>query len=218
MLTFVPYLDPTNRQLFHSEEPKDLEVEHLYFDHVCRNTSKQDVISVLSILELVCRRIKRDMDTIQTMIIRACNAGNYRNKLIPVVSPFIPKNYGIRIRSILQNEPCNGKGPAYLHFAIAMRYVKRYINNLESDFVTAEDLVLVFNYGDGIPGTVAELLDVHKNFDAMKKWKDVHCKSQTQGGLANLDAYSIVRYGNLSYNALKVSIYAYSYSRPVHWK
>lgn len=231
VVTYVP--KPTETELTRSEghgqtprsdgqggkRPKDIQIKHLYYDHICRNTSKQDAYAVLALIELVCRRIKKDKPTIETVVFRSDNAGNYRNKLVPVAAPFIFGKYGIVLHSIVHNEPCNGKGPAYIHFAIAMKFIDAYISTLEMDVVTAADLVLGLNSGIGMSGAAAELYDLNDNNSNMREWKRVNGLPESKGGLPNLGQYSIVRYTHDVNKPAHVNArtYAYSYSKPIQW-
>lgn len=89
---------------------------------------------------------------------------------------------------------------------------------MEADVVTSADLVLSLNDAEGINGAVAELFDVNEQFEKLRKWKEVQSRSATQGGLSNLSQYSIVQYDGLTVGVMEARVYAYSYSRPAHWK
>lgn len=57
-------------------------VKHIYYEHLCQNSSEKDARAVLSIAELVCMRITRDLKTVRRVVFRSDNAPNYKKSLL----------------------------------------------------------------------------------------------------------------------------------------
>lgn len=61
------------------------------------------------------------------VIIETENAGCYANKLLPVIAPFLCKQYWLKLLRLLQSKTGDGKGPADIHFATEMKFGDRLI-------------------------------------------------------------------------------------------
>lgn len=84
---------------------------------------------------------------------------------------------------------CDGKRPADVHFATAMRHVDRYIEELQMNVVTPRDLVDSMNHGNGMKGCIGELYDRCMGRQQSKKWVT---NAKKDGSLAKLGRINII--------------------------
>lgn len=82
--------------------------KNLYLDHVCRNDPNQTAFSVASIVELVCRLVFNELSAMKTVVLRSDSATKYNNNLLPVIAPFMFRQYGIELRCIVHSEIQDG--------------------------------------------------------------------------------------------------------------
>lgn len=105
------------------------EVKHKFYEHICGNISEQNTFAVLSIIELLAHNIKPAHPRLKEVVVRTDNADNYHNRVLPVVCSFIFKQYGIKVKALVHNETQDRNWSADLHFAVAIRFVDKYIES-----------------------------------------------------------------------------------------
>lgn len=110
-----------------STDGENVVLKKLYLDHVCRNDTDKNAYAMCSILELVFRRIRKEVPNLKRIIIESDNAGCYNNKLLPFLAPFICQQYGLVLSKIIHKETGDGEGAADMHLATVIHFVERYI-------------------------------------------------------------------------------------------
>lgn len=100
----------------------------------------------------------------------------------------------MKLDRFIHSETQDGKGPADGHFAVAMRYVDKYIAENELDVVTPTDLVRAINHGRGMKGCIGELFNVDNACEEAKRWIAATKSKRGKDGLAELGRVTEIRY------------------------
>lgn len=195
-------------------------VKNIYLDHVCRNDTNQTAPAVCSIIELVCRNVRAMLPSLKHVVVQTDNAENYNNRMIPLMAPFIFRQYGMKLNRFIHSETQDGEGPADGQFAVAMRHVDKYIAENELGVVTPTDLVRAINHGQRMKGCIGELFDVDNECNEAKKWISATKSKRSEDGLAELDRVNEVRYQDCTDGdgSIMACTYIYKYSDPLKWK
>lgn len=88
-----------------------------YMDHVVKNESKQDITSVISILEAVIIGLKKLFPRLTTIYLQSDNASCYQNTMLFVLIPYLAFTYSLCIRRYIHTETQDGKSVLDAHFA-----------------------------------------------------------------------------------------------------
>jgi hypothetical protein len=94
-----------------------------YMDHVVENESKQDVTSVISILEAVVIAIKKLFPHITTVFLQSDNASCYQNTVLLMLIPYLGFAHSLCIRRYIHTETQDGKSVLDAHFARSTQVV-----------------------------------------------------------------------------------------------
>ncbi|OWY99776.1 hypothetical protein PHMEG_00029166 [Phytophthora megakarya] len=95
--------------------------EHkLYCDHLSLGDNRQDRDAVISVLEAVLIRLRKDLPTVKTVTLISNNTNYYQNALLPLIVPFLL--HGIHIKRILHTETQDGRGVLDAHFLVRCKY------------------------------------------------------------------------------------------------
>lgn len=117
----------------------------------------------------------------------------------------------------MHRETEDGKGPADVHFACAMRYVDAHIEQEGKDVITPRDLVAAINHGDGMNGCIGELYSIDLKCQQYRKWET---SSKKGGELMDLGRVNTFKYREFDRECgyIKVDAYSYRYSKPLKWR
>lgn len=146
--------------------------KNCYFDLICKSTAGKTYFAAVSIIELICRLLIKELPTWKSVLLRSGNAGTYKNNLRPVFAPFIFQKYGVELCSIIFSETQDGNSPADIYFATATKLVDKYIDTEGLEIVTPVRLVLSLNYDRSMSGSVAELFKVNEEHENYSAWKN----------------------------------------------
>ncbi|EFX81178.1 hypothetical protein DAPPUDRAFT_102749 [Daphnia pulex] len=97
-----------------------------YMDHVVENESKQDITSVISILEAVIIGLKKLFPRLTTIYLQSDNASCYQNTMLLVLIPYLAFTYSLCIRRCIHTETQDGKSVLDAHFARCTQKVYEY--------------------------------------------------------------------------------------------
>lgn len=114
----------------------------------------------------------------------------------------------------------DGKGAADIHFATAMRFVDRYIEERRLDVVTPKYLVDAINYGEGMEGCIGELFDIDHKCSQELVWAREMKLKESEGGFCTLGRVNEARYAakKATESFFLMETFTYKYSTPVVWK
>jgi hypothetical protein len=96
-----------------------------YMDHVVKNESKQDITSVISILEAVIIGLQIIFSHLTMMHPQSDNASCYQNITLLLLIPYLAFNYSLCIRLYIHTETQEGKS-VLDHFASCTQKVYGY--------------------------------------------------------------------------------------------
>ena len=97
-----------------------------YMDHVVENESKQDITSVISILEAVIIGLKKMFPRLTTIYLQSDNASCYQNTMLLLLIPYLAFTYSLCIRRYIHTETQDGKSVLDAHFARCTQKVYEY--------------------------------------------------------------------------------------------
>ncbi|KAI9560512.1 hypothetical protein GHT06_011445 [Daphnia sinensis] len=112
-----------------------------YMDHVVENESKQDVTSVISILEAMIIAIKKLFPHITTIFLQSDNASCYQNTVLLMLIPYLGCAHSLYIRRFIHTETQDGKSVLDAHFARSTQVVYEHckaVSKLEDNFAECD--------------------------------------------------------------------------------
>lgn len=154
--------------------PKKVEV---YLDQILSKGSKQDVYTVLSLLEIALMSIVVHFPHIRKVSMQSDNATSYQNNfLIFGISylNYIFKKYGLKIFEYLHTETQDGKSLLDAHFAKAARFLRNFLKNFRHNkfakIFTGADLAEALSSGRGMVNSIVQKIQL--NQDKLDEFKE----------------------------------------------
>lgn len=137
-----------------------------------------------------------------------------------MAAPLICRKHGLRLSKIMHNETQDGKVAADVHFAVATKFVERYIEEHKLDVVTPSELVQALNHGDGMKGAVSELYEMDIEHEETKRWTEAFGKKKEEGGLGDIGRVNEIKYmyDDVGGEEVYADTFTCKYSAPVRWK
>lgn len=145
-----------NDDIQHSRSPSATDTK-IYYDHLSLDDSKQDRDSVLSLVEAVIIRLRKDLPSINCITLLSDNATCYQNWLLPLIVPYLAWIHGITIKRIIHSETQDGKSVLDAHFARAMQTLIEWVKE-DHDCTTPTQAVIGLQAHGGLPNCVVELI------------------------------------------------------------
>ncbi|GMF29003.1 unnamed protein product [Phytophthora lilii] len=130
----------------------------LYYDRFSVSDMKQDREAVVSLIEAVLIRLKRDLPHITRITFLSDNATCYQNWLIPLILPYLSHVHGIDVVRIIHTETQDGKSILDAHFARAMEHIVEWVKE-GNNCLTPTQAVIGLQSNGGILNCVAELIE-----------------------------------------------------------
>lgn len=118
------------------------------------------------------------------------------------------------MKEILHSKTEDGKGPADVHFATAMKHVDTYIERNKYNVVTPFELVCAINYGDGMMGCIGEMIYVNKKSESCINWEAAFRGGGDLGDLGRINQFKYRENGE-NVNEFIVEARTYMRSKPV---
>jgi hypothetical protein len=103
-----------------------VEPNNIYMDHIVENENKQDVLSVVSILEAVIIGIKKWFPHLTTVVLQSDNASCYQSAALLIMIQYLAYAHSISIRRFIHTETQDGKSVLDAHFARSTQVVYDY--------------------------------------------------------------------------------------------
>lgn len=143
----------------HDDREEDGVVDQrLYFDHISQGDTKQDREAVISMIEAILMRIKRDLPQVKRIVIQSDNASAYQNTLLPLLFPYLSVVHGILVSRFIHTETQDGKGVLDAHFARSMQVLRSWVRE-DNNCITPTQAVVGLKNNGGLPNCVVELVD-----------------------------------------------------------
>ncbi len=97
-----------------------------YMDHIVENESKQDITSVISILEAAIIGLQKIFPHLTTIYLLSDNMSCYQNTTFLVLIPYLAFYYSICIRRYIHTETEDGKSVLDAYYARCTQKVYEY--------------------------------------------------------------------------------------------
>lgn len=188
------------------EEKTDDNSLNFFIDHIPENYKKHYRVTVASISEALCFRIRKELPFAQEIAFCSDNARNYNNNTLPLILPIICKTVGLKLTLFLHPDACCGKSCADAHLALSLRHVKRYIMERCYDVLTPGDVVEALIYEGVVKNTFVDNIKVHH-----EHWKVLEFEmARKEGLLETLGTPCGIRYEHLPDGHYLLKLYTYS--------
>lgn len=136
--------------------------QKLFFDHVSSSDTIQDRECVLSMIEAVLIRLRKDLPHIKRIVLQSSNAPCYQNLLSPLLLPFLSVAHGIEVVRFIHTESHEAQRALDNHFAKVMQALKAWIEAGNSCVTPTQTIIGLSAHG-GLPNTVMELVTYDQN-------------------------------------------------------
>lgn len=176
------------------------------FDTIVKNESTQDAVSVVAIIEFVLERIRIDLPEIRKIWVMTDNATCYSNAIIPVFLPLLGRNREIDVKGCMQSRTQRVKAFLGAHFAVAMRQVKRYVNEEGKCVTTPRDIVQAMEWNGAIVNSRADLASGQCSHPSKMAWVEAR------------KHFSLARVRRLNKIAYEAVSTVHSQCVHLHWK
>lgn len=130
----------------------------VYVDHISDGDSKQDREAVVSVIEAILMRIRKDLPHISTIVLQSGNASCYQNALVVLMLPHLSVAHGIRISRFIHTETQDGKSVLDAHFARSMGVLKLWLRE-GNNCVTPTQAVIGLKSHGGLPNCIVEVVE-----------------------------------------------------------
>lgn len=131
--------------------------QKLFFDHISSSDAIQDCECVLSMIEAVLIRLRKDLPHIKRIVLQSCNAPCYQNLLLSLLLPFLSVAHGIEIVRLIHTESHGAQSVLDNHFAKVMQTLKVWMEGGNS-CVTPTQAIIGLSAHGGLPNTVMKLV------------------------------------------------------------
>lgn len=108
-----------------TEESKKGDIGVFFIDSISKNSSLQNTVMVLNILESVFHRINMQLPACKFISLVTDNANCYRNNTFPILAYYICHEHGMNLRVVLHPDSQDGKYLVHAHFAVAVGYKRK---------------------------------------------------------------------------------------------
>jgi len=129
----------------------------LYYDHFSKSDTKQDREAVISVLEAVLMRLRKDVPTIKYITLLSDNATCYQNWFLPLIAPYLSVVHGITIKRIIHTDTQDGKSVLDAHFARAMQHIIQWVKD-GNNCITPTQAVIGLQSRGGLQNCASELV------------------------------------------------------------
>lgn len=139
-------------------------VDHrLYVDHLSQSSSgRPDRDEVLSLIEAVLIRLRKDAPHVTSITIQTRAAPCYQNAWTAVALPYLGLAHNVRVTRVLHTETRDGRPLLAAHFAQAMSVLRAWMqkgNNCTTSTQAVIGLTSGAEDGSELPNTIVELVD-----------------------------------------------------------
>lgn len=141
-----------------SNQPPKACDQSMYFDHISKDDARQDRDSVVSLVEAVLIRLRKDFPFIKKIAVLTDNASCYQNALLPLVLPYLAIIHGVSATKIIHTETQDGKSALDAHFAKAMQVLVSWVRE-GNNCITPTQAVIGLKSRGGLPNSVVELIE-----------------------------------------------------------
>ena len=134
---------------------------NVYIDDLIVGSNKQGTGLVISIIEAIMMRIKKDIPHMKEVVLQSDNAKCYMSKELLLCLALLSFIHGIKILRFIHTETQDGKSPLDGHFARANKWIVDWVKE-GNNALTAAQIVTALKSNGGIPNEIPQL-DTYNN-------------------------------------------------------
>ena len=144
------------------DEYGECKLDVFFTDHIVENSSVEDTMMVIQILDALSNRIKEQLPLIESITIVSDNAGCYKNNFFPTLSHVVLSGHGIQLSCVFRNVAQNTKTVLDGHLSVASRQVDKFIRETGCEVVVPSDLVHALTYQGGVKTTATDFISINR--------------------------------------------------------
>lgn len=112
-----------------------------FYYHIVKNGTAQDGVAFVSMVEAVLHQLRKVTPNASEFWLLYDKDSCYRNNLLPDIASFLAKGVGSNLKGIVHSETKRGKSIVHGHFAVAVRQVNMFVNDMTLSMSTPGHLV-----------------------------------------------------------------------------
>lgn len=92
-------------------------------DHIPGNDNKQDLIMVASIMDALCKRIRKELTEDEDIVFCSDKARNNNKNVLPIIITKLCERYNETLKVYINPDVCYGKSCVDANFAVSYRHL-----------------------------------------------------------------------------------------------